>query len=314
VASRVWLGDLAVAWRALAPGNERALTMVADLLGLTPAVEAPDGIREPDNFETIDAAGAIETYPGPAMPPVRGRDQPSATAGDLPLLRPVSHEPAPPMTWTVASLSRAPASPRPPAPSHEPLFPRRTAAAIIQALLGQDIADGPLDADAAVNHLAALQPLRSLPRLRRRTLRFGAQILVDQSDTMRLFARDQAGLVWLTRRLLGERAEVWYYVSCPLHGVTKPPYRHLQPYRPPTTNRSVLLLSDFGAITHPNAPPGASRWEWEQFFGLIRHYGCTPIGLIPYPRNRCPEWLTAQLPLITWDRGTTAGTIRARLR
>ncbi len=317
MASRVWLGDLAIAWRALAQGDDRRRAMVADLLGLTSTMDTPSEIRESDPG-IIGPREAVTTYPDPTTPrgqlPTSAHHLQSTAVNDLPLLRPVLYEPAPPITWSVASLSRTQASLLPPPPHHEPLFSHRTAAAIIQALLGQYAADGPLDTAAVVAQLAALRALRSLPRQRRRTLRFGAQILVDRSDTMRLFARDQAELVRLVCGLLGERAEVWHFSPSPLHGVTQPRAGHRQPYRLPASGSVVLLLSDFGSVSHPNSAAGASRWEWEQFFGLIRHHGYALIGLIPYPKGRWPAWLDKQLPLVTWDRGTTASVVNARLR
>jgi hypothetical protein len=311
MASRVWLGDLAVAWRALGR-DDRGRAMIADLLGLAVA-DTQGAVADP---ATSVASEAVAVYQEPAMPyPLSSASASGAgsAVNDLPLLRPDSREPPPPMAWSAQSLSRtgAVALPR---LGHEPLFPRRAAPAIIQAMLGRYTADGPLDADAAVARLATLDTLTSLPRQRRRTLRFGAQVLVDHSDSMRLFTQDQAELIRLIRGLLGERAEVLHFSLSPLQGVIRPRSRHHEPYRFPASGCTVLLISDFAAVPHPNAAAGASRWEWERFFALARHHRHALVGLIPYPQDRWPAWLDRQLPLITWDRGITAGDVVTRLR
>ena len=353
MAGRVWIGDLAIAWRSVAL-DERRRAMIADLLGLASAAAAGATAAPPASTTFDSAAPARPPVSFPAPPPViqppllplaksspslptskprrrgtavnrplplfnrepsRGaRDPALETAiNDLPVLQPQSWEPPPPMIWTVESLPRTRIAPVP-LPSHEPLFPRRAAPAIVTALVSQCNADGPLDVAAAVTRLAALEVLRSLPRQRRRTLRFGAQVLVDRNDTMRVYSRDQAELIRLLRGILGERAEVRNFSRSPLHGVADLGVSRHQPYHFPADGAAILLLSDFGVVSHPDAAAGASRWEWERFFALARHHRHDLVGVIPYPKNRWPAWLDRQIPLIQWDRGTTAGDVIARLR
>lgn len=353
MAGRVWIGDLAIAWRSVAL-DDRRRAMIADLLGLASAAAAGATADPPASTTFDSAAPARPLISLPASPPViqppllplaksspslptskprrrgaavnpslpllnrepsRGARDPSpeTAINDLPVLQPQSLEPPPPMIWTVESLPQMRIAPVP-LPSHEPLFPRRAAPAIVTALLSRNNADGPLDVAAAVTRLAALEVLTSLPRERRRTLRFGAQVLVDRSDTMRVFARDQAELIRLIRGILGDRAEVRNFSRSTLHGVADLGVSRHQPYRFPANGAAILLVSDFGAVSHPNAAAGASRWEWERFFALARHHRHDLVGLIPYPKNRWPTWLDRQLPLIQWDRGTTAGDVIAKLR
>jgi hypothetical protein len=197
----------------------------------------------------------------------------------------------------------------------DPLLAPRSASAMIHLMLGQRTADGPLDIAAAVKILAGQRPLAELPRRRRSSLRYGAQILVDRSDTMRIFARDQANMVRRVRWLIGaDRSEVLYFTGSPMRGVTRRPADRPERYRPPAPHTRVLLLSDFGVVPHINCRLGAQRAEWESYFRSIESSARTPVGLIPYPSRRWPDWLDRQVSLVTWDRSSTAALVQTRVR
>jgi hypothetical protein len=75
----------------------------------------------------------------------------------------------------------------------------------------------------------------------------------------------------------------------------------------------VLVISDFG-IGGPLFHPRRSRLEeWAKFAQLLADAECPVVGLTPYPPNRWPTGLTHYIPLLTWDRGITVGTVITRI-
>ena len=197
----------------------------------------------------------------------------------------------------------------------EPLIAPRSARSIAHLLLSRHAPEGPVDSEAAVALLARQVVIREVPRRRRRTIRLGAQILVDRGDSMRLFARDAGWFVRLAGRLLGgQRLEVLYFVGSPLQGVATRPAGRRQQYRRPPVGTQILLLSDFGVPAFVDHSRRADRAEWESFLRSVSHGSTTPVGLIPTSPRAWPDWLTRRLRLVPWDRSTTAGATHTRLR
>lgn len=315
----IWLGDLARAFAALTPRDKQERQAIAATLGLiiptSPGIDEASSpvMTNPDvSKDTISTPGPMKSPPAPRQDK---RDaSPCSSPADLPLLTPVSVEPPPTIAWPAPVLPevdlerlRAPLQ-------HKPLLAPRSSRAALHLMLAQKMADGPVDTAAVVEAMARRRPLHALPRHRRRTLRYGAQVLVDRSAGMQPFVRDQADLINRVRVLLGpERIEVQYFVGSPERGVSMRPARRRAPYRPPATGTRVLLLSDFGMIDH-GLGPRALPLEWSHFLAMLRHQKCGLVALVPYPQDRLPRWLSALLPLITWDRSATVGRVRARLR
>lgn len=326
MSDEIWLGDLARAFAALTPRDERERQRIAATLGLVvpaaPGIEAgASGTKTNAKEPGTDRSPHPQLDTPPALP-----DTPTATPRDkrdaagrrspagLPLLTPVGQEPPPVFAWHARTLPRVDlARLRAPLP-HDPLLAPRSMRAILHTLFAQEVPDGPVDTAAVIEALARRRPQPVLPRKRQRTLRFGAQLLVDRGVGMQPFARDQADLIERVRALLGpEYSEVQYFVGSPLRGVSLGSAKRRTPYRPPATGTRVLLLSDFGVTNH-GLGPRALQPEWQHFLAMLHRQECYPVALVPYPQDRSPRWLNALLTLITWDRSTTAGRVQARMR
>ncbi|WP_204011569.1 hypothetical protein [Virgisporangium aurantiacum] len=213
------------------------------------------------------------------------------------------------------SLPRADPTSLSAVPPHTSLLPPRSGVAIIQLLLGRDVPDGDLDVPAVVDLLANRLPVPTLPRHAQRTMRYGAQLLVDRSDSMRPFARDQSVFVQQVRRLLGANSvDVRYFLGSPLRGVALRPGARRVRYQPSAPGTRILLLSDFGAIVHPNCPPGPPQDEWIRFLTVVAQRASAVVGLVPYPPSRWPRWLRERASLVAWDRTSTTSSVSTRLR
>lgn len=179
---------------------------------------------------------------------------------------------------------------------------------IIQSALSTLQREGEIDVDAAVRELACARPVPELPRCSRPTLRFGVQVMLDRSTGMHPFLSDQDDLVERIRNVAGAHATTeWFFEASPQMGRSGSGEFH---YRAPATGR-VLVVSGFGIVA-------GTRWfsdrdEWVVLADLWHRRGIQPVALVPFPVSRVPRWLRSMMPVITWDRTTTVGTVRAAL-
>jgi hypothetical protein len=328
MASAIWLGDLVVALATVGASDDESLR-IARMLGLGPTSSLPPEPPPLQEPPTTTAKGRAPT----ADKPVRDQDhrirqgemaRPSSTrdevetgsaehslATELPILTPVAQQPVARTGWGVSSsLQRVSDEHLHGVVDHEPLFAPRSASAALTAAVATESLDGPLDVDALVAVLARRQPHRRLPRKRRRSLRFGVQLLIDIGEAMQPFARDQQVLVSQVRRVVGtDRTSMLYFADCPGRGAGPGPRRTWRTYRPPESGTRVLVVSDFGIGGPALSTERSHEHEWRSFVMAVRRAASTVIGLVPYPPWRWPQTLTSLMPLVTWDRSTTVARV-----
>ncbi|MDX8028682.1 hypothetical protein SK803_00600 [Lentzea sp. BCCO 10_0856] len=304
--TQVWLGDLL---RAIAAGAEPR--RAAEMLGLVPE-SAETAAAEPAAVVTGSEPAA--PTPSPAPPePVDTVDTTATALGEVPMLPELRREPAGVTDWAPGPSLPLPGADQSPEPT--PLLAPRTTAAVLHALLATLTDDGEPDVEAISELWAQGKPMRILPRHPRPTLRFGVQVLVDVGEAMELFARDQHDLVTRIRAVAGvETTSVAYFADVPTRGTGPRGRRTWRDYTPPSRGTRVLLLSDFGIggpVFHDRRGTPA---EWREFITSVRRAGCSPVGLAPYPPSRRPAWLSDSMPVLLWDRGTTAGRASMAVR
>ncbi|NUP31743.1 MAG: hypothetical protein HOU01_08495, partial [Streptomycetaceae bacterium] len=228
---------------------------------------------------------------------------------------PVRRDPVPPPRWQAPPLPRPERARRGRALPYQPLIAPRSTAAVLQAALSREIADGEPDIPAAVEMLARCRPLDRLPRRPDRTLRFGVQVLVDHGSGMQPFLRDQDELVTRVQNTVGhERTQVMHFEDSPLLGAGCGPRWSWGDYRPPTPGTPVLALTDLGLGGPAPWPRRGSRREWERLAKGLRRAGCPMVVFLPYPRHRWPTWAADAMRLVPWDRHTTVGWVGTHAR
>jgi hypothetical protein len=179
----------------------------------------------------------------------------------------------------------------------------------LQTVLSRLVPEGRIDTDRLLQFLATGQPLLSLPRLPVRTLRFGAQILVDLDTGMQLFAEDQQMLTAKIRAIMGAHAtDVLYFADSPLHRIGPGAGWTWRRYQPPAPGTQVVVLSNFASHLPGVPAPTALREEWRLLCELLRRSSCQPIALVPLPPARWPSWVTALMPTLSWDRSAPAAS------
>lgn len=317
---QIWIGDVVRALRVARTEDEQA--QVLRLLGFTGTVAPPVCPAAPSAGPAVPEAGSGAPDEERDAAAVNSRDtgrtvaedqvEPPDPVGDLPLLQPVRVEPPRLPAAPVEPLPRPTSAPaRLP---HLPLLAPQWAGAILRDVVSRRVCEGPVDVAALIDTLAHGRPVVRLPRLPVPTLRHGVQVLVDRGSGMQPFRRDQDQLLAQLRTVVGsELVEVGYFSDVPQRGTGPGPRWTRTAYTPPAAGRRVLLLSDLG-LGGPTEDHGrATRADWEAFVGLVTRAGCAVVALSPYPARRWPAWMPRLLPVISWDRTTTTGRIRARL-
>ncbi|MEV8510272.1 hypothetical protein AB0368_36325 [Actinoplanes sp. NPDC051475] len=293
----VWLSDLVRACAAAGARTAAQRKRIAAMLGLAavrqsapppPAAPVPVPAPAPQH-----PAPAPAVHAGPAQPVRDTIVEALAEAKELPVFSP---EPAP-------ALAR------------QPLLDPRFAPSILQMAVRRHVAGGAFDVDAAVRILATAQPLVTMPRRKRATSAFGVQVLVDLGTGMQPFAEDHEDVLAVLDRLLGaSRIRVSYFADCPVRGAGPAGNASWRPWTPPARGTRVLLLTDLGIGGFPFDPTRARAAEWRRFGTQARQSGVEPVAFVPYPPGRWPAWAVAAMPVVHWDRRTTAAGVDAAMR
>ena len=193
----------------------------------------------------------------------------------------------------------------------EPLFVPQWTRGILSAALSTTSEDGPLDIERIVASLALRRYQQSLPRLPQPTLRRGVQLLIDKSDALVPFSRDQR---WLQDELLhlvgSDKLEILRFIGSPLRDAGQGPKSTWSKYQPPLAGTVVLLLTDLGIGQPMFSTDAASVSEWLDFAYEIHRAGCPLVAFIPYGPDRWPYQLHKLITMIQWDRKTCVSTVR----
>lgn len=195
-------------------------------------------------------------------------------------------------------------------PPVEPLFLPRWTTGILTAALAMEMNDGPLDTDRLVDDLARLRVPSRLPRRSRRSINLDARVLVDFSDDMLPFRADITGILRRLRRLFGtDRLTVLRFAGRPYTEIGPGRRSTWGPHEPPSVPEPVLIITNF-QLSGPwlGTTDDTFETEWEPLLAELRRDGCQVVALVPNAAARVPRRMRRILPVIEWDRTTTAGS------
>jgi len=322
--AEIGLGDLIRAVEVLAPNDVAMARKLARILQV--GEDGVEGAELP-----IDGDEKLQDEVLRAIP--RGRQPPpvmwSSAPAPLPkLVAPVDHATRDEHAWVqkprradslpaydVASTLPAPSSgsaaPKPALSPALSLFQPRWTRSLLTAAMATEQADGDVDLDQLVKALAGRVALRELPRQRRRTMRLGAQVLVERGDAMLPFRRDVAQILQRIRAICGE-VTVLSFRGDPDRVYRHSP-RHVTAHIAPRAGTPVVAIGDLG-VGDPIVTT-ASRWlGWAQ---RLHHRDCPVVIITPIARGAWPAALLRTATIIPWDRATTSSAVhrwRARRR
>jgi len=305
--SSIFIADLAAALDVLDVRDRDTAATLGVLLGMPVeernevAVEAAPPVLD----ETIDVSGElsepepiIEPQPQPSYRYIASRVQSaSPMTEEIPELR---------LQRATAQLALESSERDEPQLPHTPLLRVSSTRAILSAALSSDVIGG-VDATRAVRLVVRREPFDRLPMKVLRSVRRGAQLLLDKSAGMAPFHRDQAWLTeWIVRVIGRQQVEVASFTHAPLHGL-RLGLKRRRAYRPPPRGTPIVLLTDLGIADASSFDEAARPDEWLKFAGVARRAGCPVIAFVPYASDRWPRELRRVMTILRWDRRLTAG-------
>jgi len=319
--STIFLGDLARAVCELGVSDPTTIKLIAGMCGLS--VELRDDDRKPPrpDLKEMSKVGTSPTAPSGEDSGTQKREPAAATEAAVEERRAIPVElhltPGVKEVWIPegdpSSLPPPDAGPIE-APPLIPLFMPQWTRGILSAALATQADDGLLDIERVTEILARCEEVQRLPTLPSRTLGRGVQLLLDKSQAMMPFVRDQAWLLREIRSVVGtNKVEVLRFIGSPARGAGVGP-KPWSVYRPPPPRTPVVLLSDLGICQPLLAADWAGEEEWAEFAGLVCRADCPLIAFVPYKVARWPRSLTRLMTIVPWDRPTTAASVANLLK
>lgn len=154
---------------------------------------------------------------------------------------------------------------------------------------GQNRPTRRIDIDAWVRAVSRAELELTIPRRHRRTWPASLLVLIDRSDRLIPFWRDQDRVVADLERWCGEHAVETELLS-----------GSVEQWRPPvraTNGAMVLALSDLGVY----ASSGEVE-RWRRAGRHLRRAGCSLAALVPVPRRRLPADVARLWSVVRWAR------------
>jgi len=311
------LGDLAIAIKRLPTQESDVLAKIAACLGF--GIEPPkpqrkgvwDQTQSPERQEpsplepqkaavspTRDKAKARVSLPKPPFPVEGYVSRIRLLERQGPVL-PELIKRAQPISLDTKPTART---------SREPIFAQRTERAVLSAAIGVQSATGHVDLEKIIDRLVRLKLIDELPRRPLPTLKYGVQLMLDRSESMRPFYEDLKRLEQRLKQISGGSS----FSSDWFKGSPITPRRSQKSQEPLKIANSVPLLiaTDFGIgaplLSREQAGPG----DWSGFARQARRKGCPLVALIPHKPKYWPDWALADFLCIHWNRSTTAGDLR----
>ena len=283
------------------PDKERLLPMLG-LRIATPVigkhVEAPPQVSSP--------ASAPATKPTPIPERTPARQEALPTEKNLAWIEEYRAAPAPTIPTGFSDAAPMPVEPsNPPAMSAlDPLFNMTLERTLLIAALAKERKSSEIDLAELVRRAGQLHQHRRLPRLVRKTLRLGCQIIFDQSEVMELFFEDQLRLIEHVRAIVQEgRLSV---VSTPLGAPD------VDRWDPPDPGQPVLALTDLGTTRTfvPRIQRGPAAWL--DIAKRAHQRGSDLIVFFTGRRRAVPRELGRLALIIPWDHDARTGDVDRR--
>lgn len=321
----IWLGDVLRCADRLGPLDEAQQATVARLLGFS-WTRQPKPFVDQQEPGRIDEAEEPEARPEDVGVPSQPRDgeprvhldehrDPSVDRAVRRRLEPVGHQTRAPGE----SLESHPALPAWAADvhgralPHEPLWNPRWTRQLVAAALSTPSTGRRIDVPRVVDTVARAQPLVEVPRVSKRTLVRGVQILVDLGDAMAPYARDRTQLVEQIGLVANHATSVVKFRGTPLRGSkrhAKPSWRH---YTPPAPGTPVIALTDLRIGGTDGDSRAEDLSEWLDVAHRLQTRGSRLIALVPYGEDRWPRLPEALITIVLWDRAATVAGVLERV-
>lgn len=187
-------------------------------------------------------------------------------------------------------------------PPFTPLLNHKWTRSILSDFLSTMAQNGEIDTIKIIDLLVQGRALNELPRRNLPTLRKGVQILVDISESMIPFKRDQEHIMKEIASILpADCIEILYFEGAPSWGVYSDMSDEIKPYAPPMSGTPILMLTDLGIGHPPHINNQSLIAEWMRFAQGIHSDKQPIVALVPYARYRWPRSLMKLMLIYLWD-------------
>jgi hypothetical protein len=195
-------------------------------------------------------------------------------------------------------------------PTHRPLLRQEWFPGFVAAMLSSTAPSRDLDERVIERLVAHGNPVDRLPWRLRRSLRHGAVVLLDRSESMQPYWRDQEELVVALIKVLGaHRVRVVPARANPWNMSDPAVELYLEEGRELPAQTPLLLVSNFGIVLDAWLSRNVFS-SWLRVVDAARARGSDVIALIPVARSQWPEAIAGNLPhAFVWDVDTTPGMV-----
>lgn len=308
-AGEIGLGELVEVLAKLKPSAPQAEQIAATMgLGWRSVQRSPEPATQSTAATSgapaldLEVSGATSHHAPKEIQPVR-----SATTIFEPRLAPDKGAAGGPLA--VADVRAHPT--RPP---YRPLFLERRWRALARSMFATYVPTSKIDLRVVMRHVRSGRPLEFLPLLLQPSLRRGVVLILDRSQSMQPFWRDETELVERCRKVVGAPGVRSYLVETDPWSDAGPRLRWLQPEPEHFDARTpVVIVSDF-ELGRELTPRSALLAPWLPLLERARSAGTPVLALIPVNRTLWPMPLTEAIAnAIVWDNDTTTGAVRRTL-
>lgn len=312
----IFLADMIRAVAKLQPERFEDVQQMARLLGLgwvdefngQSKLDGEAQLTLPQHKATAVSAGASESKASPVPSAVSTQNDEDLVESTL---EPLPRDSLVPPRWLDSVQVMSTPSPILSRPVLEPLFSPASTRGLLTAALQTRRDDGRVNLEEVLVRLSSGMPLSRLPMEFVPTLGRGVQVLVDKSESMLPFARDQKEVLVQLRRVVGrERVKVDAVTECSDPALVRWGLR--QPI--PPRGAPLLLLTDLGIGWGAYGESKSSVDAWLKFARWSLQRGWLVVVFVPYPPTRWPKALLSLMRIIQWDRSTTVASVRAQSR
>ena len=271
--------------------------------------------------ETIKLSAKKEVLHAQKMDQIEINDGPIAReiSGSLELLDPVDHIPT---TFELAFKNhtkkiRSAIDIKPPSEifrgdscNFRPLFREQWFLGIISTVLAIQEESREIDHHQLRRIISKAHVFERLPLLTRSTVSRGVHVLLDHSESMQPFWRDQDELVNRLQRILGKiKVKIDWFEYNVFRPIESRLFWHTRMPNRFTDKTPILVVSDFGIGDNPSL---ARYMEWDPWFPVLqraRSSHCRTFALIPAPSTYWPEDINRFFNgFLIWDRKTSPQT------
>ncbi len=198
-------------------------------------------------------------------------------------------------------------------PRYQPLLHDIRFRGIMGAMLATSRASKDIEWTVLERELVRGLLLKRLPLRQRPTLQRGVLLILDRSESMQPFWRDEKKLLRRLQRVLGgSKVRVWWMeVDRWLPDGPQIKWYSDHPHKFPEKT-PLLIVSDFG-IDGEISGSCTGFDQWRSLLNLAERYCCPQVALIPAPESYWPNELKQLIPYsYVWDRDTSITTVRRR--